>query len=75
MKNSPTFPFEKPRRITTAEVESAHESIAAKLGNPRRARRDQPPKAAAEKVTAVSIRLSPGVVAWAKRESNNKGTG
>lgn len=75
MKRSNEFPFEKARRVTTSEVAAAREAIAEKLGKPRRPRRGRPPKPDGEKAEPVSIRLSPVVLRWAKREAKKQGTG
>ena len=75
MKRSNEFPFEKARRITASEVESAAKAIADKLGKPRRPRRGRPPKPEPEKTAPVSIRLSPRVLRWAKHEAKKRGTG
>ena len=68
------FPFEKARRITEKERKAAQKAIETKTGEKRR-RRGRPPKPEGEKYQAVSIRLHPKVVAWAKREAKRKGVG
>jgi uncharacterized protein (DUF4415 family) len=73
MKKLEEFPFEAARRRTAREVESARKAIEAKLGT-KRPRRGRPPKGAA-KYTPVSIRLHPGVIAWAKREARKRHVG
>lgn len=73
MKKADEFPFERARRITSREVESARKAIEEKLGR-RRPRRGRPPKGG-EKCTPVSIRLHPRVIAWAKKEAKKRGLG
>jgi len=75
MKRSNEFTFDRARRVTVSEVESARKAIAEKQGLPRRPRRGRPPKPDSEKAAAVSIRLSPVVIRWAKREAKKHGTG
>jgi uncharacterized protein (DUF4415 family) len=67
------FPFESARRATAREVEAAREAIERQLGK-KRPRRGRPPKGAA-KYRAVSIRLNPRVLAWAKKEAKRRGVG
>lgn len=74
MKNSKSFPFEKARRISTTEVESARKAIEEKTGK-ERSRRGRPAKSSAEKFVATSIRLHPQVLKWAKREAKKRGIG
>jgi uncharacterized protein (DUF4415 family) len=73
MKKVREFPFETARRLTTSEVEAARKAIEARLGKKRPAR-GRPPKGP-EKYQAVSIRLSPKVIAWAKKEGKRRGVG
>ena len=73
MPKARQFPFETARRITAREVESARKAIEQRLGKPR-PRRGRPPKGR-EKFLAVSIRLHPRVVAWARKEARRRGLG
>lgn len=73
MKKAENFPFEKSRRITLSEVESAHKAIEKKLGVKRKTR-GRPAKGN-EKFQPVSIRLHPKILAWAKREAKKRGVG
>jgi uncharacterized protein (DUF4415 family) len=73
MKSTKEFPFESARRVNKRELESARKAIEAKLGESR-PRRGRPPKGE-EKHRAVSIRLSPRVIAWAKKEGGKRGVG
>lgn len=73
MRRAKEFPFENARRVTAREAEAARKAIEARLGA-KRPRRGRPPKGA-EKCQAVSIRLSPRVVAWAKKEGKRRGVG
>jgi uncharacterized protein (DUF4415 family) len=59
--------------VTASEVEAARRAIEARLGKKRPAR-GRPPKGP-EKYQAVSIRLSPKVIAWAKKEAKRRGVG
>jgi uncharacterized protein (DUF4415 family) len=73
MSRTKGFPFEAARRITAKEVEAARRAIEEKLGKPR-PRRGRPPKGSA-KYRAVSIRLNPQVLAWAKKEAKRRHVG
>ncbi len=73
MSKAKDFPFEAARRVTAKEVEAARRGIEEKLGQPR-PRRGRPAKGR-EKYLAVSIRLNPKVVAWAKQEAKRRGVG
>ena len=73
MKKANEFPFDKARRITAKETESARKAIEAKTGK-ERPKRGRPQKQAAEKYRAVSIRLHPKVLVWAKKEPNHHPT-
>lgn len=74
MKIEEPFKFARARRITPQEVERNRQGIEALTGKPR-ARRGRPPKAAAEKRTAISIRLDPVVLKWAKAQAKAKHVG
>ena len=74
MKNSKNFPFEKARRISTEEVNSARKAIEEKIGK-KRPSRGRPAKSEELKFIATSIRLHPQVLAWAKKEAKKKGVG
>ena len=73
MSRTKEFPLDAARRVTAREVEAARQAIEAKLGKPRR-RRGRPPKGS-EKYRAVSIRLNPRVLTWAKKEAKRRGVG
>ncbi len=73
MKRSSEFPFERARQVTRQEVREARKAIAAKTG--RRRRRGRPKKAAIERYRAVSIRLHPRVLRWAKQEAKRSRIG
>jgi len=68
-----SFPFEKARRVTAGEIEAARKAIEKKLGT-KRPQRGRPPKGT-EKYQAISIRLSPKALAWAKKEAKRRGVG
>ena len=73
MRKANEFPFEAARRVTAKEVEAARKAIEKKLGR-KRPRRGRPPKGS-DKHRAVSIRLSPKVIAWARKEGKRRGVG
>ena len=73
MKKRSEFPFERARRVTDDEAKAARSAIAAKLGKPR-ASRGRPPRGT-DRYIAVSMRLHPKVVAWAKRQAKRRGIG
>lgn len=73
MPRAKSFLFEKARRVTARETEAARKAIEKKLGA-KRPRRGRPPKGPA-KYRAVSIRLSPKALTWAKKEAKRRGIG
>ena len=73
MKKAREFPFDAARRVSAKEVEAARRAIEEKLGK-KRQRRGRPPSGAA-KYQAVSIRLNPNAIAWAKSEGKRRGVG
>jgi uncharacterized protein (DUF4415 family) len=74
MKKQKEFRFENARRVSTKETSKFHKAIEKKLGA-KRPSRGRPPKPASEKFEAISIRLHPLVIAWAKNEAKRKGVG
>jgi len=74
MQNKIEFPFEKARRITTEEVTAAETAIKEQFGI-NYCRVGRRPKSETEKYQAVSIRLHPQVIAWAKAEAEKRGVG
>jgi hypothetical protein len=74
MRTSRDFPFDRARRLTNREIESARAAIEARTGVPRPAR-GRPPKPETEKYRATSIRLHPKAVAWARREARKRRVG
>lgn len=68
------FPFEKARRITPEEVMAAEKAIQEQFGIDA-SRAGRPPKNETEKYQAISIRLHPQVMAWAKAEAKKQGVG
>jgi len=74
MKISDDFPFDRARRVTSREVESARAAIEARTGVPRPPR-GRPPKPETEKYQATSIRLHPKAIAWARREARKRRVG
>ncbi len=71
------FDFKKARRITPAEVEKGRKAIENTFGIKRPPRKGpgRPPKSEKERTQAISIRLPPEVIAWAKREAKKEGVG
>jgi len=74
MSNAKTFPFKNARRITDAEVGKAQKAIEKATGKKRKSR-GRPSKIAGEKFRAISIRLHPKILLWAKREAKKRGIG
>jgi uncharacterized protein (DUF4415 family) len=73
MKKAKEFPFDTARRVSAKEVEAARRAIEEKLGKKRRLR-GRPPSGAG-KYQAISIRLNPRAIAWAKKEGRRRGVG
>ena len=63
------------RRITKKEVIGYQKGIEKKSGEKRLPRPGRPKKLLAEKYQAISIRLHPKVITWAKREAKKRGIG
>ncbi len=74
MKSLKEFPFNKARRVSKKEAESARKAIEKKTGKKRK-KRGRPPKSSSEKYQAVSIRLHPRILNWAKKEAKKRGVG
>jgi uncharacterized protein (DUF4415 family) len=74
MKKLKEFPFDLARRITEEEVQSARKAIEEVTKVKRKSRRGRPPKVI-EKFVAVSIRLHPKVLTWAKLKAKKRGVG
>lgn len=62
------------RRVTPEETEMFRKAIENTLGV-KLPKRGRPPKDAGLKFQAISIRLHPKVLAWAKREAKRRGVG
>lgn len=75
MSEPKIFPFERARRIASADVEENRKAIEAFTGKPRAKRPGPPPTPAAQKHKPVSIRLHPAVLKWAKKEAMKRGIG
>jgi len=73
MRKQREFPFENARRVTAAEVDAARKAIEAKTGV-KQPKRGRPPKGEAE-FQAISIRIHPDALAWAKREGRRRKVG
>lgn len=74
MKTIKEFPFDRARHVTAAEVTKARKAIETKLGKKRKSR-GRPPKSNDERYCAVSIRLHPKIVIWAKAQAKKKHVG
>lgn len=68
------FPFKSARRITALEVTAAEEAVREQFGI-EKPLRGRPPKEESERYEAVSIRLHPKVIEWAKQEAALRGVG
>jgi uncharacterized protein (DUF4415 family) len=68
------FPFAAARRITPEEVAAAKRAAKAQFGI-EPGKRGRPPKPGELKYEAVSIRLNPQVLQWAKAEGEKRGVG
>lgn len=70
------FNFAKSRPATYKEVEEARKAIEKKLGIKRPSRwPGRPPKKEALRYKAISIRLHPKVLYWAKQQAKKRGIG
>lgn len=74
MPNLKTFPFRKARRVTRQETEQFRKAIE-KVSKTKRAARGRPAKNLEEKYMAISIRLHPQVLNWAKKRAKKTGVG
>lgn len=74
MKRIKEFPFDKARRVTAAEVRKARMAIGDVLGKKRK-RRGRPSKSISERYCAVSIRLHPKVLIWARNQAKKQHVG
>jgi len=74
MKSSKEFPFNRARRVSAGELESARRAIERHTGRPRPAR-GRPPKPEGERHRLISIRLQPRILAWARRVASRRGIG
>ncbi len=72
---SMSFSFAAARRITPEEVAAATLAIKEQFGIEPGKQRDRPPKPGDQKYEAVSIRLNPQVLVWAKAEGDRLGVG
>ena len=68
------FPFAAARRITSEEV-AAKLAVKEQFGIEPGKQRGRPPKPGDQKYEAVSIRLNPQVLLWAKAEGDRLGVG
>jgi uncharacterized protein (DUF4415 family) len=68
------FPFGAARHITGEEVAAAQQAVKAQFGI-KGSKRGRPLKSEDQKYEAVSIRLHPQVLVWAKVEGDRQGVG
>ena len=71
---NPPFDFSRARRSTPAELAQYRKAIEAKLGI-KLPPRGRPPKKEHDRSKAISIRLHPHALAWAKQEAKRRGVG
>ena len=74
MKHFEEFPFEGARHSTEKELRAYRKAIEETLGV-KRPSRGRPPKHPSEKFRAVSIRLHPLILKWARKEAKKRGLG
>lgn len=74
MENIKQFPFERARRISSQEISQARKAIEQVTGK-NRPMRGRPPKNLSEKFKAISIRLHPKILTWAKKRAKELGVG
>jgi len=74
MSPAKEFRFARSRRLTPDERAGARKAIEAKLGK-KLPKRGRPPKNEDERKRAVSIRLHPRAIEWAKSEGERRGVG
>jgi uncharacterized protein (DUF4415 family) len=74
MPKKTEFPFKNARRITTKEVVAAEKAVKEQFGI-EASRRGRPRKEDDEKYQAISIKLHPSVLKWAKAEAKRKKIG
>jgi uncharacterized protein (DUF4415 family) len=75
MSDNFEFSFEAARRITPEEVAAAKAAVKEQFGIEPGKQRGRPPKPGELKYEAVSIRLNPQVLRWAKAEGDRLGVG
>ena len=68
------FPWKGARRSTPEELENARQAIENSTGKPR-APRGRPPMPSEERRQPISIRLTPEVLARARRVAARRGVG
>jgi hypothetical protein len=71
---NPPFDFSRARRSTPEELAQYRKAIEAKLGI-KLPPRGRPPKKDHDRSKAISIRLHPHALAWAKQEAKRRGVG
>ena len=75
MSDNFEFSFAAARRITPEEVAAAKQAAKEQFGIEPGKQRGRPPKPGDQKYEAVSIRLNPQVLLWAKAEGDRLGVG
>jgi len=71
---NPPFDFSRARRFTTEERAEFRKAIEKKLGI-KLPPRGRPMKKEHDRSKAISIRLHPQALAWAKQEAKRRGVG
>ena len=74
MNQESEFPFERARRVTSAESQEFRSAIVEQFGIDLK-KRGRPIKEEEEKYTPISIRLHPKIIVWAKEEAKQRGIG
>ena len=74
MPHSDNFDFTNSRRLTEKELQSYKKAIEKKL-KVKRPRRGRPAKPIDERCKAISIRLHPNIIKWAKKKASKLGVG
>ena len=72
MQKKTEFPFQSARRITTDEVIAAEKAVKEQFGI-EVSKRERSAREKTEKYEAISIRLHPKVIKWAKKEADKRG--
>ena len=74
MSQESEFPFERARRVTSAESQEFRSAIIEQFGIDLK-KRDCLIREEDEKYAPISIRLHPKIIVWAKEEAKQRGIG